>query len=373
MKRIDALFALVRAGLWEETPPTGWSAIFEGATPEDWLSLYQMASSQALLGLCFDGLNRLSAAQRPERPLYLKWAAQVAKIEQLNQRLNAMAQRVITLAHTHGMHPVLLKGQAIAACYPRPLHRQCGDIDLFVGKTDAPRLVQLLVEAGAQKEHEESYKHSCVEWEGVHIEIHRMVGRLNAPAANRRMQRWVAQWFPAAIGQREAYPVPASDFELFFIFQHAFMHFLNSGVGLRQLCDWARLIHVQQGAVERDTFERQLRQMGLLRAAQAFAGLLVRGLHLPLEQIPFTLKRHPQLEAMLIDEILQTGNFGQWDRRIPPRPMGYWSGKWHTFTRALKRCLRLMRFAPAEALCYPFLLIENWLTVQSKRLIHPSS
>lgn len=382
MDRLHAFFELIRAGLWGDSadgsPATEATrldaSLFEGATDKDWVALYRMAFSQALVALCFDGLHQLPPACRPPRSLYLQWAAKTAQVENANRVLNVMAERVIALCQAEGIHPVLLKGQGVATCYPHPLHRQCGDIDLFVGRADALRTVQLLEAAGAIRTGEESYKHTCLEWEGVHLEIHRLVGRLNNPLANRRMQHWVGEWYPGNIGHRQGFPVPEAQYEVFFIFQHAFGHFLNSGIGLRQLCDWARLLyqlHQETEEAEPDGvgLEARLRGVGLLRAAQVFGGVLVRQLGLPSSCLPFSIAGDSDLSTLLLNEILATGNFGQWDSRIPPRPKGYWSGKWHTFTWALRRCRTLYRFAPAEALWYPLVLIQGTLIIQYNRLI----
>lgn len=370
MKRIEAFFALIRAGLWAADGDDAQLGVdlFKEATEEDWEALYRMAVSQTLVAICFDGVQRLPMSYRPQRALYLQWAAKTAQVENANRRLNEMVNRVVKLCTSKGIRPVLLKGQAMAACYEVPLHRQCGDIDLFVGRADAERTVQLLEEAGAKPSGEVSYKHTCLVWEGIHLEIHRMVGRLNAPLANHHMQRWVREWYPHSIGWRQEMPVPDQQFELFFIFQHAFMHFLNSGIGLRQLCDWARLLYTLHRQVEVQVLEGPLRQMGLFRAAQVFGSILVHQLGLPAEAIPFVSAKHPALEQLLMEEIFSTGNFGQWDTRIAPRPKGYWRGKWHTFTRALRRCRTLYQFAPAEACFYPLVLIQGTLIIQYNRL-----
>ena len=372
MNRLNAFFDLVRAGLWSDEPAVGRldASLFEGAAEEDWMALYRMAMSQALVALCFDGLQQLPPSSRPPRALYLQWAAKTAQVEQANRLLNETLEQVVAVCRAQEIQPVLLKGQGMAACYVNPLHRQCGDIDLFVGRADAQRTVQLLEEQGARRTGEESYKHTCLEWKGVHLEIHRLVGRLNNPLRNRKMQHWVGEWYPGDIDYRQGIPVPSQAFDTFFIFQHAFGHFLNSGIGLRQLCDWARLLYMQRGELDAEALQERLRQLGLLRAAQVFGTLLVRQLGLPSHCLPFALSDRSELHELLLEEILATGNFGQWDGRIPPRPKGYWSGKWHTFTRALRRCRTLYRFAPSEACWYPLVLIQGTLIIQYNRLIH---
>lgn len=76
---------LVRSGLWN-TPvdPTPFSSM----NSADWEEIYQLARTQALLAITFDGVLSLPAELRPPRPLYLQWAAKVVQIEQSNLRLN---------------------------------------------------------------------------------------------------------------------------------------------------------------------------------------------------------------------------------------------------------------------------------------------
>lgn len=367
MNRVEAFFSLVRAGLWETEPAL---PLFEGAGAEDWNAMYRMAVSQALIAVCFDGMNRLPAALRPPRPLYLQWAARTAQVENANRHLNQVLQQAVTLYRSHGLHPAVLKGQGAAACYSNPLHRQCGDIDIYIGRCGARIANRCIEEAGGVRTSEASYKHTCYEWDKADIENHALVGRLNSPLANRLFQQWVHEWYPDWVEERDGIPVAPSQFDALFIFIHAFEHFLNSGIGLRQLCDWARLLFAQRQQIDGSRLEKELQRIGLLKAARIFASLLVHHLGMPAEAVPFSLGGNSRLERVLLEEILATGNFGQYDRRIPPRPKGYWSGKWYTFTRALHRCRTLMEFAPSEACWYPLGLIYGTLVIQYKKLFH---
>ena len=132
-----AFFSLVRAGLW------GISAepdLYSGLTSTQWQKLYRLAQTQSLLAIVFDGINTLPANLHPPRTLYLQWAAQTLQIEQANDRLNCMIIRLNDLYTTAGLHPVLLKGQGMAAYYRNPRHRQCGDIDIYLGEDDQSKL-----------------------------------------------------------------------------------------------------------------------------------------------------------------------------------------------------------------------------------------
>lgn len=145
--------ALVRSGLWN-TPAD--PALFNGMSAADWGEVYHFARTQALLAITFDGMLSLPSEVRPPRPLYLQWAAQVARIEQSNIRLNAELPEIFMPYREAGLHPVLLKGQGIATYYINPLHRQCGDIDVYIGKEGQPIANSILLRHGAAAEGEAS-------------------------------------------------------------------------------------------------------------------------------------------------------------------------------------------------------------------------
>lgn len=365
----QAFLALVRAGLWN-TPAS--SALFANIDEAGWLEVYRFARTQALLAITFDGLQSLPPELRPPRPLYLQWAAKVVQIEAANTRLNAEVREIFASYREAGLHPVLLKGQGIATLYANPLHRQCGDIDVYIGKKAQPVANRILLSLGAEAEGEASDKHASYSLNGVHIENHRIILRLNNPAANRYFRRLVQQWYPQAAetGTIDGYPVslPPATFNALYIFMHAFVHFLNSGIGLRQVCDWTRLLSVRQEDIDKPMIEQQLRKMGLLSAAKAFGYIAVRHLGLPEEALPFSIRSMERAGEALLEDIFETGNFGQHDARIKPRPKGYWSGKWHTFCRATKRCMKLRRYAPGEALWYPVMLIKGTVAIQLNKL-----
>lgn len=366
-----AFFSLVRAGLW------GISAepdLYSGLTSTQWQKLYRLAQTQSLLAIVFDGINTLPANLHPPRTLYLQWAAQTLQIEQANDRLNCMIIRLNNLYTTAGLHPVLLKGQGMAAYYRNPRHRQCGDIDIYLGEDDQSKANSLLLNAGARKAGEESDKHASYKLEGVHIENHRLINRMNNPLANYCFTRLVSKWYPHGAEQFIGMPTPPPTFNALYIFLHAFEHFLGSGIGLRQLCDWCCFFERRNTEIDGPCLCRDLHRLGLFRAACTFGYVAVNYLGLKPECLPFNTAPYRHLGEDLVKEIFATGNFGKYDSRITPRPEGYWRGKWHSFCHAMHRISYIYCYAPLEASFYPVTLIKRNIITQLnllKKRLHP--
>ena len=350
-------FTLVQSGLWGTDADAG---LFDEHT--DWAQLYQSARAQALMGIVLDGIQTLPADKRPPRMLYLKWCNTLLQIEEKNRLLNRELANVYALCRANNIEPVLLKGQGVAQNYRNPLHRQCGDIDLYIGKDNYAQVNRLL-RTEATSEHEENHKHTSIEWHGVTIENHRTLTRLSAPSADRFLQKEIEKWHnspqcrPLQVENCQV-TLPPLSFEVVYILTHSALHFLNEGIGLRQVCDWASLLHHQKNNINHQEVKELLRKMGLTEAAKIFGVVAVKYLHLPAEELPiiYSEKDIPTGD-WLLEDIWQGGNFGQFDANRKQRPKGYWSGKWHTFTRACKRCHELGALAPAEARWYPFMLV----------------
>lgn len=359
-----AFFELVRAGLWGTTAD---ASAFDDKT--DWNGLYNCGRSQTLLGVMLDGIQTLPETLRPERSLYIRWCASVLQTEENNRKLNREAGNLFTLLRAHGVEPVLLKGQGTARNYLRPLHRQCGDIDVYIGNENFERVNRLLEQDG-HRPCEVNYKHSTYDWHGVSIENHRILAKMKSPLSNRRLQRYVASWHGTDKALRFdldgcMVTVPPVEFDASYLLFHSVDHLLNSGVGLRQVCDWTCLLHNNRTVIDREAIARQLRLLRLERAARIFGAIAVEYLGLPEEELPVRLQSGDRkLGEWLMEDIWRNGNFGHSNAGRKPRPKGYWRGKWHTFTTSMDRIRSLWRVAPMEALWTPATMIDNVLQAQ---------
>lgn len=360
-------FELLRSGLWGTAAE---ATLFDAQT--DWKQLFRFSKAQALLGIVFDGVQTLPEEKRPPRQLYLQWCNALLQVEDNNRKINRELANVYDLFRENQIEPVLLKGQGVAQNYRQPLHRQCGDIDLYIGELYY-ELANRLLRQEATEEHEENYKHTCLLWHGVSVENHRVLAKLSSPGADRWFQKEVAWWHNTSLC-RSVYidecrvTVPPLTFEVAYLLVHAVLHFLNGGIGLRQVCDWVSLLHAQKKKIDYERVRELLDGWGLSKAAKAFGVLAVNRLGLPPEDLPMPYTdKDLKVADWLLDDIWTGGNFGHFDAKNK-RPKGYWSGKWHTFTRSAKRCRQLGALAPAEARWHPFTLAYRSAKIQWNRL-----
>lgn len=361
-------FTLVQSGLWGTEAD---ALLFDEHT--DWTQLYQSARAQALMGIVLDGIQTLPTEKRPPRMLYLKWCNTLLQIEEKNRLLNRELANVYALCRANNVEPVLLKGQGVAQNYRNPLHRQCGDIDLFTGH-DAYQKVNSLLLPDVTRIDEECFKHIGFEWHSVTIENHRVLNTLNAPAANKKFQAEIARWHSAGEMRKLqvdncTVSVPPLTFDAIYILIHSVLHALNEGIGLRQICDWACLLHHHKETLDKVAVRKLLREYGLEKAAKIFGTVTVEYLGLQSECLPVPYEPNDlPTGEWLMNDIWQEGNFGKFNANKKQRPKGYWRGKWHTLTQLTARSGNMKRLAPAEARWFPVIVAIHSIQMQWDRL-----
>lgn len=362
----EQFFSLLRAGLWGEAAD---ASLF--TTDTDWRSIFTLANKQALLGIVFDGIQTLPRNIRPDRKLYLQWCSIIEQIEQENLTLNEKLKNIFSLYKNNGIIPILLKGQGVAQNYRNPEHRQCGDIDVYI-RGNQYNIANTLLRVEGNDQLEECNRHTHIIWHGIHVENHRIISSLNEPRANRFFQKAITQWFPhgACETNINGYKVlvPPVDFNVVYILIHSVLHYLNEGVGLRQVCDWVCLLHAQQEKLDSHTINVLLQGTGMFKAAKAFGILAVTWLGFPEKKLPFQLDEHDMKRgSLLLEHIFQSGNFGKYDPNRKKRPKGYWSGKWNTFSSTWTRTRQFGDLAPAEARWRPLMMFLDFTKMQIKK------
>lgn len=96
----------------------------------DWKQLYTFSSNQAILGLCFYGIEKLGneyseeLKRNPiERELLMTWMGATQQIRRQNMKANVVANKLYSMLREDGLRCCILKGQGNALMYPNPYSR----------------------------------------------------------------------------------------------------------------------------------------------------------------------------------------------------------------------------------------------------------
>lgn len=346
-----AFLELVKAGLWEK------EAHLSQFGDIDFAEVYRLAEEQSVQGLVLAGIEHSDV--RPPQDLLLQWIGEVQMIEQQNKAMNVFVAQLIDILRNQGVDAILVKGQGIAQCYERPLWRASGDVDLLLSDDDYERAKELLVPLASEVEVEYThFKHSGMTINGWVVELH---GTLHS-----RLSKRVDNGIDAV--QRDLFYggkvkswdnggtqvlLPAPDHDVIFVFTHIMHHFFFEGIGLRQICDWCRLLWTYRDSLNYGLLEVRLQKMGLMTEWKAFAAFAVKYLGIPTEFKPIYSSgtRWERKADKICSFVIKVGDFG-FNLRRDYSGLSYMTRKFRSFWGRLSDMLRHFSIFPKDSVLF---------------------
>ena len=221
----------------------------------DWQELYSFASKQALLGLCFEGIERLGKEYPEElkqnpigRELLMTWMGKAQQIRRQNMKVNAVAGKLFSMQREDGFRCCILKGQGNALMYPNPYSRTPGDIDVWI---DASR--ERIIDYAQKKfelEDDIRLQHLETSLDGVPVELHFFPCSMNNPIYHARLQKWFRRNADLQCSHIAGLPdeagdiaIPTTAFNVVYQLTHLYHHFFDEGIGMRQIIDYFLVVN----------------------------------------------------------------------------------------------------------------------------------
>ncbi len=357
---IRAFLSLVRAGLWENEVKLSQCGIV------DFSVVYKLAEEQSVIGLVAAGLEHVNDVKIPKEDL-LAFVGCALQLEQRNKAMNDFVAWLINKLRGKDVYTLLVKGQGIAQCYERPLLRACGDVDLFLSDSNYDKAKELLTPIASFVETEgKREKHQGYRIESWSVELH---GSLRC-GLSRKMDRVidgiqndvfhggkVQSWMN---GQTQVF-MPDADCDVVFVFTHFIKHFYIEGIGLRQICDWCRLLWKYGENLDIKLLERRLNSMRLMSEWKAFGAFAIHYLGMPAEAMPFysPMLKWKRKADRICSFVLEVGNFGHNRDMSYFRSRPYVVRKVYSFAR---RCNDLYRHAfifPLDSIRFAVCIVFN--------------
>ena len=345
----EAYLKVLRYSLWNE--PLDF-AIPAGEVGK----VLSIARAQSTLPLVCQALL-LSPHQELHDKLKISMQEKLRRGVSQHLRANHVIARIVPVLRKEGLEPVLMKGQGIASYYKAPYLRECGDIDLYVGKeryTDACKTVAALSGIDDVPEWSERKKHYNVEVGDVPVEIH-WTPEILPKRYDAVYQEYALDGMTHGLCQKnidgEVVNTPEDNFNAFFIFDHTWHHFVTGGVGLRQFCDWTMFLHSKAGRLDLEHIREILEKLDLMDPWQVFGKVAVEHLGLPEEEMPFYKKEaDPRVEKVL-DIVFKEGNFGHERKELKNRPKNFFMAKARSLAIHVRRYSKMMSMFGRVATC----------------------
>ncbi len=310
-KNIDAFLTLVRAGLWET------DARIAQYKDISFNEIYRLAEEQSVVGLVAAGIEHVIDLKLPQE-VSLQFAGQTLQLEQRNTAMNNFISVIVDKMRDSGIYTLLVKGQGIAQCYERPLWRSSGDVDFLLDLNNYQQAIVFLSSlATSIDEEQEGPHHQAMMIDSWEVELHGTLHSGLYPKFDKTLdaiqnqvfeKEYVRTWRDGVVDVF----LPRADEDVVFVFAHILQHFFKVGIGLRQICDWSRLMFTFKDSLNRELLECRIRKMGLMSEWKVFGVLAVDFLGMPVESMPLyssSIKWKHKADRVL-DNIIETGNFG---------------------------------------------------------------
>lgn len=255
-----------------------------------------------------------------------------------------------------GIQPVLLKGFGLAQCYPQPYLRQWGDMDVYVGAANYHLGCSVLRNTFPGVSHtekeDESHKHYNFEFGNAVLEMHRISMAFAHPQDRKYYEhleeRYLTKEGPKTDIEGLTVTLPEDTFNVFFVFLHAWHHFSETGMNMKQLCDVAVMLHAKSNVIDQKRLKEMLSRLYLMEVWQSFMYIMVHYLGLSIEECPYYTVESKEYAELLFSRVIKEGT-----SRIPENinadGASYIKRKWLTFQSRMGDSRLLKLYAPRYA------------------------
>lgn len=332
----NVLFPLLRLGLGNSTADEEKLSEIIILSAKQWDDLGDFARKQGVLGIFVDGVEKLEgtrygATRELKLDTKLEWIGEILQIEQINRQQICVMDELAERWKQHGCHVMVMKGQANAITYPRPEHRDSGDIDCYLfGKYSEGN--DIAREAGISVD-ESWYKHSIIDYKGETFENHQYFVHTREGKRSKLLEKELEKALKVDESEfkslSESTVIPPIQWTAMFLTYHACAHFLIEGLKLKQVSDWAMFLKAHQNEVDWNVFYSFCERYHLKRFADSITAICCEYLGIKVA--------NPEIESKSAysEKILKSVLYD--DDYIYGQKDG-WSEKWHVLKNLFRYC-----------------------------------
>ena len=274
----------------------------------DWKATEALAKQQGLLAILVDGVEKLPNDQKPSKLVLLQWIGE--SLQEYEHRYGLYQRAISELAgwyNAHGFPMMVLKGYACSLDWPKPEHRPCGDIDiwLFGKQQEADKVMSREKNIKIDKSH---HHHTVFEWQDFTVENHYDFVNVHHSKSNASIE----QIFKT-LGEDDTHYVDVSGVKIYlpspnlhalFLLRHSMIEFAASGITLRQLLDWAFFVEKHTKDIDWDWLQSVLDEYHMRNFYNCINAICVEDLGFELAYFP-KIHYNPLDKNRVLNDILE--------------------------------------------------------------------
>lgn len=293
----------------------------------DLTAVKKLAEKHGLSAVALDGLNdvrskrsdvRCSSLQ--EKNLLAEWIGEVHQFYE--QRYEQYLQAISDLAkfyNSHGFKMMILKGYACSLDWPKPEHRPCGDIDIWLfnqqaaadkeleawfqslsGSTCSPSVQKFKIDSS-------HHHHTVFNWKGFMVENHYDFINVHHHRSHVGLEQVLKELgkddthYMELNGEKVYFPSP--NLHAIFLIRHALNHFASIGINLRQVLDWGFFVEKHSSQIDWEWFNRMLTDFHLKDFMNSINAICVDELGFDAKIFP-SVQFNPDIKKRVFNDII---------------------------------------------------------------------
>lgn len=209
----------------------------------EWNNIQVLATKQGLSAVVIDGVELLPESKRPSKELLLQWIGDT--LQNYEYRYELYKRAIAELAgwyNAHGYKMMVLKGYACSLDWPKPEHRPCGDIDIWLfGKQKEAD--ELLSKENGAKIDSSHHHHTVFNWRDFMVENHYDFVNIYDFKSSKKIEGILKDLGSDDTNSVDVYGekvyIPSVYLHALFLAKHMVSHFASEYITIRQILDWA--------------------------------------------------------------------------------------------------------------------------------------
>ncbi len=310
----DVFLSLVRFGIGH----TDGTEDFIGAV--DWVALKAIAEKQGLSAIVLDGINEVKSLRSeiradwfPSQQFALQWIGEVLRSYEVRYKQYEKSIGSLAGWYTqHGFKMMVLKGYACAMNWPKPEHRPCGDIDIWLfgmqKAADKEMCSSFRMQGQYFKIDSSHHHHTVFEWKGFTVENHYDFLNVHHHKSNVEMEDILKGLgmndTNSLMVDGEKVYLPTANLHALFLLRHSMSNFASAGFQLRQLLDWGFFVEKHGKEIDWGWLEGQLEHFGMRKLYDVFNAICVGNLGFDIHIFP-QVQFSPDLKDRVLNDILE--------------------------------------------------------------------
>ena len=272
-----------------------------------WPEVQSFAARQGLSAVILDGIERLPESKRPSKDLLLQWIGE--NLQSYEYRYELYCRAIADLAlfyNSHGLKMMILKGYSCSLNWPKPEHRPCGDIDIWMFRKQKEADALMSTEKGIviDKSH---HHHTTFDWHGFTVENHYDFINIHHHKSNAEFDAILKGLGNDDINKAELFGeifiLPSANLQALFLIKHLAIHFAAESIYFRQVLDWGFHVQAHSKEIAWPWLVDVLKRYGMMDFYNSINAICVENLGFGSSIFP-VVQYNPDLKEKVLNEII---------------------------------------------------------------------